>query len=291
MKDKIKEVVLDLVFVISGCFIAAYAINGIMIPNGLSAGGITGIARIIQQYVPVSFSVVYYLLAMCVLIACFFTLGSKDAKRILLMSLLFPAMLLLLENVDFYLLESKDMFLSSVFYGVVGGAGTGLIYKRGFSYGGSDTIAKIINKKFLNFVSLSQILLVIDAVIIIGSGIVFGRNIALYSLVAQLVFIKSIDFIIYGFGSKNIKIEIISDRYKDIEDFAINELNRGLSRYEIIGSYTGEKKIKLTCICSPRESMLIKGFISRESIDAFVSIIPINSVWGRGVGFANIDDD
>jgi len=291
MKDKIVGAFLDFTFVVSGCVLFGFAITGVLIPNGLSAGGITGIARILQNYMDINYSLIYYALALCVLVICFFTLGWKDAKKILLMSVLFPAILMVLDKFDFYLLESKDLFLSAIYFGVIGGVGNGLIFKRGFSFGGTDTLAKILKKKVFIFMSLSQILLIIDATIIIVSGITFGRNIAMYALIAQLVYIKSIDGVLYGFGSKTVKIEIISEKYSEIEDFIMKEINRGVSKYEITGSFTGEKKIKITSICSPRETMLIKSFISKEGMDAFVSVIPINSVWGNGVGFANIHDD
>ena len=291
MKDKILDLFLDFTFVVSGCVLFGFAITGVLIPNGLSAGGITGIARILQNYMNINYSLIYYVLAMCVLVVCFITLGWKDAKKILLMSILFPSILLVLDKFDFYLLESKDLFLSAIYFGVIGGVGNGLIFKRGFSFGGTDTIAKILKKKVFLFMSLSQILLAIDAIIIIISGFTFGRNIAMYALIAQLVYVKSIDGVLYGFGSKNVKIEIISEQYMEIEEYIMKDINRGVSKYKITGSYTGEEKIKITSICSPRETMLIKNFISKEGMEAFVSVIPINSVWGRGVGFANIDDD
>ncbi len=290
MKEKISKAILDLTFITVGCVIMAFSVTGILIPNGLSAGGITGIARILQNYIPFSYSLLFYFLALTVFIISWITLGWKEARKILVMAIMYPTILIIFEQTDFYLLERKDMFLAAIYFGVLNGVGMGLLFRRGYSFGGTDTIAKIINKKILPFVSMSQLLMFIDGIIIVLSGIVYGRNVAMYALVAQLVYTKSIDAILFGFGSQKVKIEIISDEHGEIEQYIINQINRGVTRYEITGGYSGNKRTMLSTICSPRESMLIKNFISHTDSDAFVNVLPINSVWGTGTGFESLKE-
>lgn len=291
MKDNIKKFTIDLVFLALGSALMAFSVTGILIPNGLGAGGITGIARIIQNFLPINYSLIFYALAITVLVFCWITLGWREARKIILMAILFPVVLMVFERVDFYLLEKKDMFLAAIYYGVFNGIGMGLLFKRGYSFGGTDTISKIINKKVFPFMSMSQILMFMDGIIILFSGIVYGKNVAMYALVAQLVYTKTIDFVLFGFGSQKVKIEIISDKYEEIEQYIINQITRGVSKSEIIGGYTGDRKILLSSICSPRESMLIKSFISKTDINAFVNVMPINSVWGRGAGFESLTEE
>lgn len=286
--NQIKKVLMDFVFIIAGSSLMAFSVTGIMLPNQLSSGGITGISKIIQSLISINYAVVFYLLAMIVLVLCWIILGWKEAKKIIVMSITFPTILMVFEHVDFYLLEKKDMFLAAIYFGVLNGIGMGLLFKRGYSFGGTDTIAKIINKKALPFVSISQILMFIDAIIIIISGLIFGRNIAMYALVAQLVYTKTIDFVLYGLGSQKIKIEIITTCYEEMEDYIIHQIQRGVSRFEITGGYSKEKKMMISTICSPRESMLIKSFIIKTDTNAFVTVQPINSVWGKGLGFDSL---
>lgn len=282
---------MDFVFIIAGSSLMAFSVTGIMLPNQLSSGGITGISKIIQSLIPINYAVVFYILAMIVLVLCWIILGWKEARKIIVMSITFPTILMVFEHVDFYLLENKDMFLAAIYFGVLNGIGMGLLFKRGYSFGGTDTIAKIINKKALPFVSISQILMFIDAIIIIISGLIFGRNIAMYALVAQLVYTKTIDFVLYGLGSQKIKIEIITTCYEQVEDYIIHQIQRGVSRFEITGGYSKEKKMMISTICSPRESMLIKSFIIKTDVNAFVTVQPINSVWGKGLGFDSLIEE
>jgi len=178
-KDNIKKLGIDLLFIIVGCSISAFSTIGILLPNGLTSGGITGMVRIIQGFYYVDFSILYYGFAIVILIICAILLGLKEARKIVLLTIIYPSILFVFEQFDFSLLEEKDLFLAAIYCGVLGGICSGLVFSRGYSFGGTDTIAKIIQKRLMPHVGLSQILLVIDACVIIGSGFLFGRNIAL----------------------------------------------------------------------------------------------------------------
>ena len=288
---RLNKIFMDLLFVCAGSAITAFAATGVMIPNGLSSGGITGLCRILQQYVNIDFSIMYYCMALIVLVVCFILLGSWEAKKIVMMTLVYPAFLMVFENVPLTLLEQKDMTLASVFYGLIAGVGSGLVFTRGFSSGGTDTIAKIIKVKCLPHVAMSQILLCLDAAVIICSGFVFGTNVALYALISSIIFSKTTEMILYGFDPKVVQLEIISDRREEIADYIINHIQRGVSNVEIMGEYTKEKRTKMVTVCSPRESMLIKRFIAQHDRRAFVTVIHVDTVWGYGKGFTDIGDN
>jgi uncharacterized membrane-anchored protein YitT (DUF2179 family) len=174
---------------------------------------------------------------------------------------------------------------------VFGGVCSGLIFTRGYSFGGTDTIAKIIKSKWMPHVSISKILLVIDAIIIMGSGVFFGRNIALYALVTQIIFSRVVDYVMYGFDSKVVQLEIITDKHDEAAEFILHEIGRGVSNVEITGAYTNTKRSKIITLCSPRESMLIKQFIAKEDKNAFVTVVRVETVWGSGVGFGDLLED
>lgn len=287
--DKTKKILIDMLFVCAGSAIGAFATNAVLIPNGLSGGGITGVCRMLQQYVDFNFSLMYYVLAFGVLVVCWILLGAWEAKKIIVMTIVYPAFLMLFEDLHFTLLQQKDMTLASVFYGLIAGVGSGLVFERGFSSGGTDTIAKIIKMKLLPHVGLSQILMCVDAVVIAASGFVFGANIALYALISTIVFAKTTEMVMYGFDPKVVQLEIISDEREKIADFIANVIQRGITNVEIIGEYSKEKKMKIITVCSPRESMLIKQFVAQLDRRAFVTVIHVDTVWGNGKGFNSID--
>lgn len=286
--DKVKKFLIDMLFVCAGSAIGAFATNAVLIPNGLSGGGITGVCRILQQYVDINFSIMYYALAMAVLVVCWILLGSWEAKKIIVMTIVYPAFLVLFEDLNFTLLEEKDLTLAAIFYGLIAGAGSGLVFERGFSSGGTDTIAKIIKVKFLPHIGLNQILMCVDCAVIIASGFVFGTNIALYALISTIVFAKAAEMVMFGFDPKVVQLEIISNEREQIADYIMHTIQRGLTNVEVVGEYTKEKKMKIITICSPRESMLIKQYVAQLDRSAFVTVVHVDSVWGNGKGFGDI---
>lgn len=290
-KEKVKKFSVDMLFVVIGCTLGAFSSICILIPNGLSSGGITGICRILQETLGLNFSILYYAFAFVILLVCTVTLGFREARKILMMTILYPGFLLLFEQFNFSLLEEKDVILAAIYCGVFGGVCTGLVFTRGYSFGGTDTVAKIVKEKLFPQVPISKILLVIDAVIISASGLFFGRNIALYALVTQIIISKVIEYVMYGFDTKVVQLEIITDQHDQVAWYIMHEIGRGVSNVEIIGGYTQVPRAKIITLCSPRESMLIKQYVATLDKRAFVTVIRVETVWGTGEGFQELNPE
>lgn len=289
-KIDIKKIIADYFFVLAGCILVAFAISSILKPSGLVTGGITGISIIFEKLTGIKYTYIYYVLSLLVLLTAFITMGKREGFKIITLSVLFPLILIIFENLNISFIKN-DMMLSSVYFGIVCGIGTGLMLKRGFSSGGTDTIAKILHKKIFTFVGLSEILLCIDATIIATSAIVYNLNVALYAIISQIISMKLIDLVMFGFDSKKVKIEIISDKHEEITQYILHQIVRGVTSCEIRGGYMNATRLKLQTICSPREAMLIKRFISDTDSDAFVNVVPVISVWGKGIGFDSLVEE
>ncbi len=279
-----RKKIYDIIYVLVGSIIIALAITSILKPNGIITGGITGFSLLMEKVFHINYTYMYYIMSLGVLTLTYFTLGKREARKIVVFSLFFPLVLILFENLKFNLTED-DLFLASIYYGVLAGGGTGLILKGGFSSGGSDTIALVINRKLFRFMSLSTIIAAIDVSVILLAAFVFDTRVALYALFTQVVAMKSVETVLFGFSSKMVKLEIISVKEAEIEFFILNQLRRGISKYNIVGGYSNLSRIKLVTICSFRESILVRDMIASLDPKAFVSVLPVNSVWGEGVGF------
>ncbi len=287
-KIDIKKLIYDSFYLTVGCFITAFAVNNILKPNGLITSGITGIAIILEKYININYSIIYYFFTILVLIVAFILLGKKEIFKIAFISILYPTVLIAMQDFQFKFVEN-DLLLASIYFSIFYGIGIGMILRKGFSFGGTDTIAKILNKKVFPTVSISYIMLVLDGLVIIISAFVFGRNIALYSIISQLITTKVYDYIMFGLGTKLYRLEIISDKYLDISNYIMYEIKRGVTQISIVGCYTNESKYKLVTVCSPRESIMIQKIIKEMDSKAYVEVLPIVSVWGRGDRFININ--
>lgn len=287
MKANVKKLLFDTLYLTIGCFITAFAVNYILKPNGLITSGITGLAILLEKYVYINYSYIYYIATFIILITTYILLGKKEISKIIFISILYPTVLLLMQGIEFKFVEN-DLLLASIYFSAFYGIGVGMILRKGFSFGGTDTIARILNKKLFPSVRVSYLMLVLDGIIIIAAAFSFGRNIALYSIISQLIFSKICDYMMFGFGTKLYKLEIISSKYEEISSYIMHDLGRGVTLFKIKGCYTNEEKIQIESICSPNEVVLIQNLIKKIEPGAFVKVLPVANVWGKGRRFIDI---
>lgn len=280
----------DIIYVLVGSVILAIAITSILKPNGMITGGITGFSLVVEKAFGINYTIIYYILSLSVLLLTRVTMGRTEAGKIMVFSVFFPVVLIVFSRFNMNITQN-DLFLASVYYGIMAGGATGLILKGGFSSGGTDTIAKIINRKLFRFMSISLIIAALDMGVIFIAAFIFDTRIAMYGLLTQIVAMKAIDIVLFGFSSKVVKLEIISEKESEIEAFILGSMRRGISKYNIVGGYTNLNRVKLITLCSPRESILIRDFIAKTDAKAFVSVLPVNTVWGEGIGFDRLNDE
>lgn len=305
MKDKKRYL-----YLVLGNLISAYSVIYILRPNDLMTGGITGLSRVLEVAILKAFdlppmleqylySIIYYLMAILVLVLAYIFLGKADALKILFLSLVYPLLLFLFTflNLDAMIVnvttntgsEFSDILVPTIAFGVLSGVGTGLILRGKYTSGGSDTIAKIVYRRVLPFISFSQVLLLVDGIIIITGLFVFDFRIIFYAIIMKYINMKTVDMIVLGIGNRRVKMEIISTKYEEIIPFIQNSIHRGVTMVETEGAYTGNKLKQIVTVCSPRESLRIKNFIATVDENAFVYVVPSTTVWGKG--FQNINHD
>ncbi|NYB75695.1 YitT family protein [Sedimentibacter hydroxybenzoicus DSM 7310] len=286
--ENIKKLFYNMVYLITGCVITAFSVNYILKPNGLVTSGITGLAIILEKYININYSYIYYLFTFIILIIAYLLMGRKEIVKIIFLSIMYPTVLLVMQNIEFKFVEN-DLLLASIYFSIFYGIGVGMILRKGFSFGGTDTIARILNKKLFPAINVSYIMLMLDGIIIIISAFAFGRNIALYSVISQMIVTKVCDYVMFGFGTTLYKLEIISSQYEDISKFIMHKLGRGVTLFTVKGGYTNVEKVQMETVCSPSQSIMIQKCIKEIDQAAFVKIIPIVSVWGRGNRFIDIN--
>lgn len=292
MQKKLLEsqLFLDIAGIISGCLITAFSVSCILVPNGLSTSGITGLALVAEKFTGVNYTYIYYVFSISILVAAYILMGKRTLLKIISVSLLYPALLVVMNKLNFVFVKG-DMFLVCVYFSIFYGVGGGLVLRRGFTFGGTDTIARILNKKVFKNVNISQIMLVLDALVIILLGFVFGKEVALYALVNHVMCIFVMDYMLFGFRAKLYKVSIISSNYREISEFIFKELKRGVTIHDVIGAYTNEPRKMITCICAPSQSAIIRRFLAQNYPDVFMEVSPIITVYAIGNRFVRLKEE
>lgn len=291
VKFLLKESLKDMFIVYLGCFIQAFAVTCILKPNNLVVGGITGVSLSISKIINTNYTYIYYCICLLILISARYILGKQEIKKIVLLSLTYPLILIFVNKISFNFMEgTEDKLLICFYYGIFMGIGTGLVLKKGFSQGSSDTLAKIFHNKLLSFMELNQVLLILDISILLFSTIVFGKTAVLYAVIMQVIYSKTISIVLFGFGSSLVKVVIISDHLVEISNYILNTMNKSYSMGTVYGGQSGEKREKVILVCSLKEAMFLKDFIKKIDVGAFINIVPTIAAWGKEDGLQNLED-
>lgn len=255
-----------------------------MIPNGMTSGGMPGIARLITHFLPVSYSLVYYTLSMVVLIIAFFAMGKAEVRRIIALGFAYPIMLFIFEHFDYEFLKSPDPFLAAILIGLFYGIATGVGYIGGYSSGGTDTLARVIKFKFLNHLRTGDIQMALDVMIITVSAFVFDTNIAIYAIVTAVVAARVISTITVGYSGRFVQFDIIpssQEKEHEITEYVLKDVNRAVTSHISRGEYTQTERRTLSVICTPAESIKIKKYVAENDPGAFATVNSLTNVWGK----------
>ncbi|WP_102337764.1 YitT family protein [Collinsella provencensis] len=273
----------DLPVVMLGCAIAAFATDAFMIPNGLAAGGLTGLATIIAELgrrsgvnIPVGLqTVVMNALLLLVVVR---SGGVKYAVQTITGFTLFGFFTDLFA--PFVLpMSSDDIMLAALWGGIISGIGYGLVFRCGANTGGSDTIGQIISRK--SSLPVGGTVMAIDVAVCAASAPVFSLINALYAALAMVLMGYVVDAVVDG-GNTQRAAFIISDEYEAIERDILHTMDRGCTRLEARGSWTRKERPVLFFVFSRREVPLVKTIVYEHDPDTLLIITDVNEAIGYG---------
>ena len=278
MLKKIKPFIIDFFFITVGCAVLALGINMFLTPNKISSGGVSSIGTVLLHLFGVKMSLTN-LVANVVLFIFGFRYLGKYAVVKTVAGIVF--LTLFLELTSYLPIFTDDMMLATVVGGVLVGAGVGMVVRQGASTGGSDFAALII-KRFLPHVSLANLILVMDCDIIIISGIVLRIvTVTIFSVIAMYISSKVTDAIVM-MGDAAKSVQIFSSKYEEISKQIMQQFERGVTGVHCKGMYSGQEKMMLLCIVSPKEMPILVNMVRRIDPSAFIVINDAKEVLGEG---------
>ena len=265
IKQKIR--IKELIEFIIGCFLVALAFNLFMSPNNLVAGGVSGFSLILKHFFGLNPSTIISVANVFLIILSFLVLGKEKTKATILGSILFPIFVSLTEHLSTYIsFKESEMILIAVFGGVLQGLGAGLIFRAGYSTGGTDILNMIVSKIFK--ISLGNSMFFTDGTIIIIGAFVFGFNHLMYSLIILYLISTLTDKVVLGISDSK-AFYIITSKEKEVKDFVINELKHGVTEFNAKGGYNSENQTVLMSVVPTREYYKLKEGIHNIDKNAF----------------------
>ncbi|MBU3177385.1 YitT family protein [Clostridium estertheticum] len=283
MKTIIKEYILITV----GIALVALGLYFFLIPNDLAVGGVSGLAMVINQYMPgLTIGALMFVLNIVLFVVGFMFIGSSFGVRTMYASFGLSGMIWVLEKL-FPMSGSitNDIFLELIFGILIGAIGMGMVFNQNASTGGTDIIAKMLNKYF--HLEIGKSLLIADFFITILAGVAFGPRIGMYALLGVIINGYTVDAVIAGINNCK-KVEVVSSKGEEIKRFIIEDLNRGATLYMAKGAYTNDEKEIITTVLGKKQFIKLKNHI--KEIDKTAFIITYNVHETVGEGFKDIDE-
>lgn len=263
-----------------GCVMQALAMDLFLIPARLAAGGVSGLAQILNAYTGWPIGVMVALLNLPLFVVGWRYLGGRRfMARTIFTVVVYSA---LVDGLAVYLPKTgvtQDLFLNALYGGVLGGLGMGLVFRAQGTTGGTDIIARFLGK--WRDIPLSQSYLLTDTAIVFFAGLTFGWEYGLYAVVALYISGLAAEAAAEGVGIVR-AATVITAQPQAIAERVLQDLQRGVTGWAGTGMYSGEARHILLIAVSRSEVSQLKAIIKETDPQAFVVIGQAHEALGEG---------
>ena len=260
-----------------GVLIVAIAYNLFLLPAKV-VYGVGGLGIIFNSLFKIDPSLVILVSSVILLFLSLILLGKEETKKTVIGSLLYPGFVKLTSSVGQIVdLSNTDPLLIVLFGAVISGFGLGLIFKAGFTTGGTDILNQIVSKYFK--MSMGNSMFFTDGIIILSSVFVFGWTKIMYSIISLYIISIMTDKVILGISNSK-AFYIITDHEEEVKKFVLKHLSHGVTILDAKGGFTGQNQKVIMCIIPTKEYFIAKEGIHEIDSNAFFVVTDAYEVSG-----------
>ena len=272
---KIKEYVI----ITLGTLIVSMAVYFFLLPSNVVVGRLSGLVMVLATFIPLKISVMTFILNAVLLVVGFLFIGKEFGAKTVYTSLLMPIFLYVFELI-FPNNKSltNDVVLDTICYILVVSVGLALLFNANASSGGLDIVAKLLNK-YLH-IEIGKAMTLAGMCTAISSIFVYDTKTLVLSILGTYANGIVLDHFIDGFNRRK-RICILTEQYKELQNFIVHELHRGVTLYPAIGGYNNEEKIELVTILTRNEYAEVLNYLHSVDENAFVTVSTVNEVIGQ----------
>lgn len=271
-----KNKILRLIQSLFGLLIVSIAYNLFNVKCNL-VYGVSGIGIMLNSMYGLDTSLVVLIFNVVLLIVSFIFLGKESTENTILGSLLYPVFIKITEPLTLIELGNLENILVTFCGAVLTGIGLGIVFKSGYTTGGTDVINKMATK--YGKMSTGKAMYFSDFSIILLSLFVFNFSTFIYSLISMYIISFVVDKVILGI-SQSKAFYIITEHETDVKRFITQNLSHGVTVLEARGGYTGDMKKVIMCIVPTKEYYLFREGIELLDKDAFFIVTDAYEVSG-----------
>lgn len=255
---------------ILGITIVAFSFNLFCVPDNLASTGIGGLSIVINNFIKIDTSLFVGVVNIFLIILSFIFLGKDDTYKTILGALIYPVMLKLTSYITGLIdLSSVDLLIKAIIGGIINGVGLGMVFKTGYTTGGTDIIESILGK-YLK-ISMDKAIIMVDGVVVALTGLVFGVEHLIYAFV--ILIFQSIYSNQFMLGIKEDKILYINSRKnKEIRKFLSETYNYGITILKGRGGYSNRSNDILVVSIKSKFYLEIKEVILLIDNKTFITV-------------------
>ena len=245
------------VMLLVGCLIVAFSFNLFFLRYNIVCFGVSGVSIVLSEF-GVNPSMFIMIANLILLGVSYFFLGIDDVKNQIVGALIYPVFIeLTLYVTEMINFGNLEMIVIAVMGGILAGIGYGLIYKSGFSTGGTDVIGNLICK--YSKISMGNAMMFVNVAIIIIGKIVFSWEIVMYAIVVAYLISVATDKILLGISnSKAFYIVVDKDKDDIVNDFLLSLPGVGSTIINASGGYSNDKQTLILAVAPTRMYFMIK---------------------------------
>ena len=281
MLTQVRVVLFRYALIAVGIVIGALSLMVFLQPLDIAPAGVSGASTLLNELFETPIGLTIFVLNIPIQLLGYKMLpnGARVIMRSVLIVLIFSVVV---DNLGPLVPEggvSDDRMLNALFGGITGGIGVGLVYRAGATFGGTSTLALILQRRF-GF-PMSTTFLCTDTLVILAAGLVYGWEGALYSAIALFTAGLATDYVLEG-PSVIRTAMIITDKPDEISQRILANLQRGATSWKIKGEYTGVDRTMLYVTIARSQVRDLKDEVSHVDPNAFVVIGMGHAAYGAG---------
>ena len=281
LTDNTRLFATDIAVITAGAAVYALSVDFFTAPNDIAPGGVTGIATMLSHLFFTPIGAVTLALNIPLFIWGAVESGTHFIARTVLGVVLASVFIDVFSN--FGVQYIGDMMIAAIFGGILSGCGLGVIFLRGGSTGGTDIIARNLNRRY-PYISVGNIVFFSDAVVVALSAVVYGKlENALYAVITIFVSSKMIDLVVSGFARDHGKLLIIITAIPDeVRMILTGREDRGVTILNAVGGYSLTERGVILCAVRPHDVYRVKNAVLLTDDSAFIITTPATAISGKG---------
>jgi len=272
---RVRAAAKKLLYITAAIILVSVCVNMFFGPHDIAAGGLTGLAIILDEMLGLNRSIVILAGNALLLTGAFFLLGREFFFNTVIGAALLPIFIAVIPQITLV----RDTMLSMIVGSVIFGIAVSILYLYKASSGGTS-IPPLIIKKYFN-INTSVGLFLTDGVVVVLCLLVFSVDSFFYAITSIFITSATMNYIESGINKKKM-VYIISDRHEAITKEILHGIGRGVTVIPVIGAYRQTQKNMLMVTLDKKNYRQLMAIVNKYDDKAFMITDTVSDVHGQG---------